>query len=146
MTLNRWDPLRDLLDFHEKVNRIMHLDALERAPRRRAAWKPVVDLLETADAYIVRADLPGVGRDNISIEILGDRLTIRGERPIAEDPQMAAYHSIERETGIFERHFDLPGEVDADGAEAKYVDGVLDIVLPKAEQCRERGITVVCPV
>lgn len=146
MTLNRWDPLKDLLNFHEKVNRLMHLDPRERAPRRQVAWKPVVDVLETPEAYIVRVDLPGVGKDNIKIEIQGDRLTIQGERPVDDEPRMAAYHSIERETGIFERSFNLPGDVDADTAEARYLDGVLDIVLPKAQQYRERSITVVFPV
>ena len=114
MTLNRWDPLRDLLNFQERVSRLIDSTAEESPSRRQACWCPVVDMLETPDAYIVRAELPGVGRDNINIEVRGNRLRIYGERSVESEPAIAAYHSIERANGMFERSFTLPGQVDLD--------------------------------
>jgi HSP20 family protein len=96
MTLNRWDPFKDLLNFQEKMARLMHATAGAEAPKRRATWRPVVDIMETSEAFILRADLPGVGKDKINIEICGPKLTIQGERPLADEPQDTAYHHGER--------------------------------------------------
>lgn len=142
MTLNRWDPLRDLLNFQEKMNRLM--DSAMDIQKRRVTWKPVVDILETAEAYVFRVDLPGVGRDKINIEIQGNRLTINGERPLEAEPRIAVYHSIESETGVFQRQFTVPGHVDVESAEATYVDGVLVLVLPKCEDDRPGNVRVEC--
>ena len=127
MTLIRWDPLRDMLSFQEKINRLVDTCFEEKTLRRCVGWYPVVDVLETPDAYLFRAELPGVGKDNISIEIAGNRLTLSGERLDEPDPPLSAYHRIERVHGIFERTFTLPGSVDADKAKARYVDGVLEV-------------------
>ncbi len=143
MTLNRWDPLRDLLNFQERVSRLIDSTPEESALRRQACWCPVVDMLETPEAYIFRAELPGVGRENINIEVRGKRLRIYGERSLEAEPAIAAYHSIERVHGMFERSFTLPGEVDIDLAEAKYEDGMLEVILPKSHEIRERSISVV---
>jgi len=144
MTLNRWDPLRDLLNFQERVSRLIDSTAEESTIRRQACWCPVVDMLETPDAYIFRAELPGVGRENISIEVRGNRLRISGERSLEAEPAIAAYHSIERVHGMFERSFTLPGQVDVDLAEARYEDGMLEVKLPKSHEVLERSISVVC--
>lgn len=144
MTLNRWDPLRDLLNFQERVSRLVDSSVDESASRRQTCWCPVVDVLETPDAYLFRVELPGVGRENINIEVRGTHLRIYGERSLEAEPAIAAYHSIERVQGIFERSFTLPGQVDADRAVAKYEDGVLEIVLPKSNEVYERNISVVC--
>ena len=144
MTLNRWDPLKDLLSFQERMISLVDSSLAEGVSRRRTWWKPVVDVLETPEAYVFRADLPGVGRDGINIEIHGNRLTISGERSLDAEAHFAAYYSMEREVGLFERSFTLPGNVDVDQARATYEDGVLDLVLPKSFQEGKRGITVVC--
>ena len=144
MTLNRWDPFRDLLSFQEKMNRLMDTVAGPVGRPLRPSWDPDVDVVETPDAYIFRVDLPGVGKDRINIEIRGDRLTIEGERRTEAEPFIAAYHTIERETGHFLRSFVLPGNVDVEQAHAEYVDGVLNLVLPKSDEARQRSITVVC--
>ena len=143
MTLNRWDPLKDLLNFQEKVNRVMHATLGERCSVSGTCWSPLVDMLETPDAYIVRAELPGVGLDNISVEIRNRRLTISGSRPFESEPALAAYLSIERVHGAFERSFNLPGDVDVDAIKAKYTDGILEIHIPKAQEEAAAGITIV---
>ena len=144
MTLNRWDPFKDLLRFQEKMNRLMDRSFTEPSRGHRGMWNPAVDVLETPDAYIFRCDLPGVGKDRISIEVRSKRLTIKGERVLEAEPRIAAYHSIERQTGVFERSFVLPGDVNADDAEAKYTDGVLQVVLPKGTEQSPGDISVVC--
>ncbi len=144
MTLNRWDPLRDLLNFHDKMNRLM--DAAcdpRRIERVRAHWVPVVDVLETADSYIFCADLPGVGRDNISIEVRSGMLVIQGERAPESQPTPAAHHSVERKTGIFQRAVPIPGRVNVDAAEARYTDGVLEVRLPKSHESSPRMVEVI---
>jgi len=144
MTLNRWDPFRDLLNFQEKVNRIIDMKFHEKRGTRGACWCPAVDMLETPDSYIFRAELPGVGIDNIDIEVRHRRLTLSGVRPVESEPVTAAYHSIERVHGAFERTFELPGEVDVDEIKAKYLDGILEVVVPKAEEKKiRRTISVV---
>ena len=122
MTLNRWDPLRDLLNFQERMNRLMDaaFDENVCGPlARQRCWKPAVDILETPESYIFRLDLPGVGKDNINIEIEGTRLTVTGVRVLESEPRMAAYHSLERQTGYFEQHYRLPGAVDQDNCKAQ---------------------------
>jgi HSP20 family protein len=104
----------------------------------------VVDVLETPDSYIFRAELPGVGRENINIEVSVNKLRIFGERPIEPEPQIAAYHSCERVHGHFDRKFAIPGIIDTEGAAAKYEDGILEIRLPKAREERNHHIHVVC--
>lgn len=142
MTVKRWDPLRDLLNFQERVSRLVAAASEESTCRRAACWCPIVDMLETPHEYILRAELAGVGKENIRIEVRGRRLTISGERPDS-DPQLVAYHSVERAHGAFERSFDLPADADVENAEARYLDGVLEIVLPKSPEDRERILTIV---
>ena len=144
MPLNRWDPLRDLLNFQERVSRLVDSSSEDWVSRRQTCWCPVVDVLETPDSYLFRVELPGVDRQNIHIEISGNLLRLYGERPMESEPAIAAYHSIERVHGIFERTFTLPGQVDADAAEAHYSDGLLEVRLPKADEDKERRVSIVC--
>lgn len=144
MTLNRWDPFKDLLRFQERMNRLMDLSVGEASRGPREHWTPGVDTLETPDAYIFRIDLPGVGKEEISIEIRGRHLVIKGERKMESEPRIAAYHSIERQMGAFERSFMLPGDVNADEAEARYLDGVLQLSLPKSREEKACPVSVVC--
>lgn len=144
MTLNRWDPLRDMLQFQEKMGRLLDKTAAHSFCSLGAAWRPRVDILETPDAYIFRVDLPGVGKDRINTEVRGSTLTISGEREVESEPWIAAHHTIERESGCFERRFAVPGMVDAEKAEAKYVDGVLTVTLPKATYEVSEAILVRC--
>lgn len=143
MTLNRWDPVRDLLNFQESLNRLVHSRAERTFVRRSSCWCPVMDLAETPEMYILKVELPGVGKDNIHIEVYGRRLRVWGERSVESESPLAAYHTVERQDGPFDRSVNLPGDADLDKAEARYVDGMLEIYLPKAAGQRERILTVV---
>jgi HSP20 family protein len=110
--------------------------------RGSAGVFPLTNLTEDKDKYYVRAELPGVKGDEIEIQITGKNLAISGERKIAEAEEGARYHRREREAGTFSRMIGLPGEVDTDKVEANLENGVLTIVVSKAEIAKPKQISV----
>jgi HSP20 family protein len=128
----RWDPLRDLLAIQQ------HLD---RFAPGSGGWTPPVDLFETADEYVLTAEVPGVERNDLQIEVQDGVLTLRGvrrERPAACE----AYHRVERGHGTFTRRFQLQGPVDAERITADLRDGVLTVTCPKANDAEARRIQI----
>jgi HSP20 family protein len=117
---------------------------LERRPSRLlgAGVFPLINLTENRDNYSVRAELPGLKAEDINISITGNNLSISGERKIASEGENVRYHRREREAGSFSRVIALPGEVDADKVEATHLDGILTVVIPKAEATKPKQITV----
>jgi HSP20 family protein len=103
---------------------------------------PLVNLTEDKDNYYIRAELPGVKADELDIQVTGNSLSISGERKIAAEEEGARYHRREREAGTFSRVIGLPGEVDMDKVEAKLEDGILRIVVSKAEIAKPKQINV----
>jgi len=144
MTLVRWDPLRDLLNLQERVSRFGDLPSDDSPSKRRTCWAPAVDILETNEAYILRAELPGVGKENINIELVGRRLVISGHRVEQTEVDYTAYHTIERVEGYFERIFNIPGPVDVEQTKASYVDGILDLYLPKSKEEPDHCVRIEC--
>ena len=132
MAFARWDPLRDLLAIQLKIERLP-------APARRAGCRPA-DLCETADAFIVTAELPGVPREQIRIDVHDGRLTVHGRR----DARVACeqYHQVERGHGEFSRSFALPHTIVAERISADLKDGVLTIIVPKGEAQGPRRVDV----
>jgi len=127
----RWDPIRDLLAIQQRLDRF--------APGP-AGWTPPVDLHETPDAYVVTAELPGLGREDIDIQFLDSRLTLSGVR--RERPACEQYHRIERGHGAFSRTFQLPLPIDAEAITADLRDGVLTVVCPKTAEPNGRRIRI----
>ncbi len=105
-------------------------------------WMPAIDIYEQDDAYIVKAELPGVKKENVNITIHENVLTIRGERSEERTDKKAQYFRKERNVGSFMRSFTLPSSVKTDKIEAVYSDGVLTITLPKAEEAKPKAIPV----
>jgi HSP20 family protein len=103
---------------------------------------PLLNLTEDTDNYYVRAELPGVKGDELEIQVTGRNLSITGERKIAAEEQGAKYHRREREAGRFSRIVGLPGDVDTDNVEAKLENGILTIVISKAEIAKPKQISV----
>jgi HSP20 family protein len=97
-------------------------------------WVPAMDLTETAGEYVLRADLPGMRRDQVEIEVKDDVLTISGERRSEHENQGEGFHRIERSFGRFSRSLDLPKGVEAGAVKADFADGVLEVRIPKPEQ------------
>jgi len=102
------------------------------------AWTPPVDVEETDGAYVLEADLPGVDRDDVTVELVGNELTIRGE--VKETPHTGVVRRRTRRSGKFEYWITLPDSVDADHVDASLKDGVLKVTVPKAQQAQRRTI------
>jgi HSP20 family protein len=128
----RWDPIRDLLAIQQR------LDRFAPGPAR---WAPPIDVHETADDYVITAELPGLGQDDIHIQVTDGRLEISGERPEPGSP-CEQYHRVERGHGSFSRTFQLPLPVDGDRITADLRDGVLTVICPKAAEGSARRIRV----
>jgi HSP20 family protein len=105
-------------------------------------WTPVVDIYDNDDAIVIKAELPGVDKKDIVVDVDGGRLTLRGERSSENEVKEDSYHRRERAYGKFERVFTLPAEVDPDMIEADYRDGILKINIPKPEEKKPKQITV----
>ncbi|MFP6581756.1 MAG: Hsp20/alpha crystallin family protein [Candidatus Hydrogenedentota bacterium] len=107
-----------------------------------ADFSPAVDVHETDDAYVVDADLPGMKKEDVKIEILDDTVTIHGSRSDASEEKRDNYHRIERRTGEFKRTFRIPGGFQHDGVKGGFEDGVLHLTLPKLEVQKAKHIEV----
>jgi len=103
---------------------------------------PAIDIYEKEDKYIVKAELPGMKEEDIDVSVVGDTLTIKGERKTEEEVKDEDYYRCERAYGSFMRSISLPSEVEADKIEAKYEDGVLEVSLPKAAEVKPKRVTV----
>ena len=103
---------------------------------------PLINLSEDKDNYYVRAELPGVKGEELDIQVTGKNLAISGERKIAAEEESAKYHRREREAGTFSRMIGLPGEINSDKVEAKLENGILNVVVSKAEIAKPKQITV----
>jgi len=108
---------------------------------RGAGVFPLINLTETQESYIIRAEIPGVSTDNLDIQTMGRNLTITGERQIEMDPN-AKYHRREREGGRFSRAIALPGDIDRDKVTATLKNGVLELTIPKAQAAKPRKIEI----
>ena len=132
MAFARWDPLRDLLAIQQRLDRF--------APGP-AGWQPPVDLYETAEAYVLTAEIPGVDRDDIDIQAGDGRLVLSGmrqERPVACEQ----FHRLERGHGSFQRTFQLPLPVDHAAVTADLKDCVLTVRIPKLPVSSSRRISI----
>lgn len=146
MALTRWDPFRDLVSLQERMNRLFE-DSLSRSKATddempMGAWTPAVDIYETTDEIVLRADLPGVDQKDIDLRIENNSLTVRGERRFMKETKEEDYHRIERSYGVFSRSFQLPGSIDQGGVAASHRDGVLEVHMPKRPETRPKQIKV----
>lgn len=147
MTLVRWTPAykpsRDLIAMQDDVSRFIDSFFSSNAQRSEAvAFTPEVDVEETPEEFVLRADLPGVPQKDVKVTLLGDTLTIRGERKEEKSEKSGNLLRVERHAGVFERSFTLGAAVRSDGVKASYRDGVLEIRVPKADQARPRDIQI----
>ncbi|MCI0406497.1 MAG: Hsp20/alpha crystallin family protein [candidate division Zixibacteria bacterium] len=110
--------------------------------RLNGEWVPVVDMTENKDEVVVRAEVPGMTKEDVSVTLQDNVLTLRGEKKQEKTEREASYHRMERSYGSFVRSFNLPTLVQADKAKADYKDGVLTITLPKAEEAKPKEISI----
>lgn len=144
-TPTRWDPFSELFDMRREMDRLFG-SFFGATPASMAVtegvWSPAVDIHETKDAFLVKAELPGMKQEEIQITIVDSTLTLKGERKRENEVREEGYTRIERAYGTFQRALVLPSSVDAAKVRAKYKDGVLEIELPKKEEAKPKEIKV----
>lgn len=137
--LTVWDPFADLNRMQREIERTFF------GPRARPAdFAPAVDVFEDADTLELRAEVPGVKREDIEIGIDGNVLTVKGERKLEPESNGRKYHRVERSYGSFVRQFQLPTNVDASAIDAHLADGVLTVRLPKKAEMKPRKVEIKC--
>lgn len=141
------DPWRDFGSLQERINRMFDDTIGTLYPHgseelERGTWIPAVDIHETEDGYIVKADLPGLKKEDIQIDLKNSTLTLKGEKKFEEKVSKDNYVRTERAYGTFVRSFTLPHNVDAEKIRASYKDGVLELTLPKKEEAKPKQIKV----
>jgi len=146
MAIMRWDPFRDLVSIQERMNRLFDQTLArtrgEEEGIATSTWMPSVDIYETPDRVVLKAELPGLTREDIDINVRNHTLTLRGERKFEKEVREENYLRIERAYGSFQRSFTLPTTIQQDKIKAIFKDGVLEVSLPKAEEARPKQIKI----
>ena len=130
------DPFSGLRLFEDAVTRLMS------EPRTSRPWSPAVDILETENELVVKADVPDIKLEDIDVRVENQTLSIKGERRFEEDSSAQGYHRIERSYGSFVRSFAVPNSVDTEKVSADYKNGVLTVKLPKKEAAKPKQVRV----
>jgi HSP20 family protein len=149
-TMTRWDPFQDLRSAQDEMTQMSPMLAhalglhTQQASGRATttAWAPAVDISERKDAYLVAVELPGLKPEDLDITMEDGLLTIQGERQFTSESSEQQYHRVERRYGAFRRSITLPAHAMAEGIEASFEDGMLQILVPKAEEAKPKRIQV----
>jgi HSP20 family protein len=145
MALIRWEPAREIESLQQEMNRLFGSLFDSQGGRVLAAdrrWVPSMDLVETGDHYVLRADLPGVQPGDVKVELEDDVLTISGERKLSQETQEGGVRRIERASGAFARSLTLPSGIDPSGIQASFEHGVLEVKVPKPEERKPHRVQV----
>jgi HSP20 family protein len=144
VTIVRWEPFRELSSLQTEMNRLFNAAFDTPGPGNGGArrWAPAMDLLETDDHFVLRADLPGMTESDVEIELEDNVLTVSGERKAEHEEKGEGFHRVERSFGRFSRSLTLPKGIDADAVTAGFENGVLEVRVPKPEQRKPRKISI----
>ena len=144
MTLEKWEPFRDLMAMQDRMTRLIDetLSRIWKEDVAREVWSPPVDILERGNEIVLKVDLPGVSQEEIDIRVEENSLTIQGERRLLKETSEENYIQIERPYGTFRRTFNIPRMIRQERIKASYKDGVLTIVLPRRQEPQPRQIMV----
>lgn len=139
----RWNPAAAYLT-REPISRLFDnfFNNLQGEEVSNRGWVPPVDIQETEEAYKLQAELPGLTKDDINITLENNVLRLSGERKFEKDVEKENYHRIERTYGAFSRAFALPQQVNPEGVQAAFENGILTVTVPKAEQAKPRKISI----
>ena len=145
MAIVRWEPFRDLVSAQRDFDRLFReafspqLGETELSTR---SWAPPVDIFETEDAIVLKAELPGVDPKDVEVRVEDNNLYLKGERNYEKEVKEQNYHRIERSYGSFARSFSLPNSIDAEKVKAEYKDGLLTLTMPKREETKPKTIKI----
>jgi HSP20 family protein len=147
MALIRWEPVRELNTLQSEMNRLFN--NLFDAPPHNGGnagtlrrWIPAMDLVETDDDFVLRADLPGLSDGDVNVELEDNVLTISGERKSEHEERKEGYYRVERASGAFSRSLTLPEGVNAEAIKASFDKGVLEVRIPKPEERKPRKVAI----
>lgn len=141
MTLMRWDPYTSLFGVKRNLDR-MFGEYEDDDSSVSSFWRPAVDIFETKDNLVLRAELPGMTKDEIKISVENNVLTLKGERHLDSEVKRENYHRIERTYGTFHRSFTLPSQVDRNRIQARFENGVLEVTMPRSEEAKTKEIEI----
>jgi HSP20 family protein len=143
MAVIRWEPVAELNTIQNEMNRLFN-SVFDETPRTGAGrrWLPPMDLLETTEHFVLRADLPGLSDGDVNVQLQDNVLTVSGERNAEQEQQQEGYLRLERASGAFSRSLTLPDGVDPDAIRAHFDRGVLEIRIPKPEQRKPRQVQI----
>jgi HSP20 family protein len=146
MNLVKWDPFKELEDVSTRLNRLFGRPTLpvesDREMLSMSDWMPSVDISESDNAYLVKAEIPGVDKNDVKVTIEDGMLTLQGERKQEKEESGKKYHRIERSYGCFMRSFRLPDDADESATKAEFKDGMLNITLNKSKRSRSNAVNV----
>jgi HSP20 family protein len=146
MKLMRWNPRRELFGLHNSINRMFDnfISPTVRGDEALSVWgwNPVVDIYENEENIVITAELPGVDKKDMTVDVKGRVLTLKGERSTDNEVKEDNYYRQERCYGKFERCFSLPVEIDPEKIKADYKDGVLKIDIPKTEESKPKQVSI----
>ncbi len=155
MVMERWRPGRGLIPwrpfseleemerrFQDIFGRSFLPSVWRRIPTMEMGWAPAIEVFEKEDKFVVKAELPGMKEEDIDISVVGDTLTIKGERKAESEVKEEDYYCCERSFGSFSRSVAVPPNVDAKKIDASFEDGVLEIGLPKAPEVKPKKVTI----
>ena len=141
-----WRPFRELGEMERRFEDIFGRPFLpsvrRRLPIEERGWAPPIEVFEKEDKFVVKAELPGMKEEDIDVSVVGDTLTVKGERKTETEVKEEDYYCCERSYGSFFRSIALPSTVDAEKIEASYENGVLEVSLPKAAEVKPKKISV----
>jgi HSP20 family protein len=149
MALVRWDPIREIDSLQGEMNRLF--SSFFETPTTRGGgngsatarrWIPAMDLIETGDHFVLKADLPGMGEGDVNIEVENNVLTVSGERKTAHEEKHEGYYRLERATGAFSRSLTLPEGIDPESVTATFGNGVLEVRVPKPAETKPRRVQI----
>ena len=142
MQLTRWNPFVELDEIQNRLNRLFVDKAVKTPNDAFADFMPAVDIQETDNEFIVKADLPDVKKEDVKVHLQDGVLAIEGERRVEKEEKGKQFHRMEREYGKFVRRFAMPTEIDPEKVRAEFKDGVLHVILPKAPAVKPKLIDI----
>lgn len=146
MNIVRWKPLREMESLQDRINRLFDDSFLPTFTLRDGlslkGWRPAVDIYEEEDRIVIKAELPGMEKKDIKVNVEDHILILEGERSEENEVKKENYHRNERAFGKFHRSFALPADIDPDKVNAEFKDGVLKVEIPRPEERKPKKITV----
>ncbi len=143
MALTKWEPLREIEDLFDRYTKAMGWHS-SRGHELIASgdWSPRVDISETDTEFVIKAEIPEVGKDDVKVSVDNGVLSIKGERKQEKEEKGKKFHRVERYYGSFQRSFSLPDNIDAAGVKAVFKDGMLNVTMPKTAASKPKSIEV----